>query len=451
MLDNLPNGRHLVQVAGQKLDMGLPQSTRAGDSVRLTFMNAGPRPTFLLDQSPATAGQQVRISNTAQQVNALMRFASGAQPAAPQPAAPQPAPQAATQAAVQAAVPGAAASTPQATAAYEAAARIATPPRSTPSAAPGIAAAQVSAPAAARGMPAAAQTGGTVPPQAAVQSAQTAQTAQAAQTAAPARGTAAVAAGLAAQAGVSAAAGTRPVVANVVMLQAAQPSPLGMPTAVASATTGLLGQAVDGLRAAVPASTTLQPTVVADVAEPSSDLVPTRLAQTLRESGLFYEAHQARWVKGNYPFEALLSEPQARLGRGGMPMSGLAELGGMPEEAARLAGRQLHMLEGGPFLWQGFAWPGQWMEWLVEERQGWQGQGEEGEAADHWSTELRLTLPRMGTVHAQLSLRGHEVALRLHASEPGTIEILRAALPDLQQGLQGAGLKPAGLLVEAAP
>ena len=240
----------------------------------------------------------------------------------------------------------------------------------------------------------------------------------------------------------------RPIVANVVMLQSyASTTPTAAPTAVASANTALLGQAVDSLRAAVPASTTLRPTVLADPASPSPNLLPTRLAQTLRESGLFYEAHLARWTKGAYPFEAILNEPQARLGRAAMPMPGVAELGGMSEEAARMAGRQLHILEGGPFLWQGFAWPGQWMDWLVEERPEGQGDGQGGEEANPWTTELRLTLPRMGSVHAQLSLRGHDVSLRMQVAEPATAQRLTEALPELQRGLESSGLRPVSLAV----
>jgi hypothetical protein len=398
VLDQMPGGRHLVQVAGQKLDMGLPRNTQTGDSVRLTFLNGGPRPTFLLNQTQVAPVQQVRLSNAAQQVNALMRVA---QPSAQGPA------QAASQATVTtttttAAVPPGTASQAQAASQLPGgAALVKAGPASTLA---NLAAAGQSV----RALPGAANT--------------------------PAPG-----------AHVQAAA--RPIVANVVMLQGASTAQSAAPIAVASANTGLLGQAVDGLRAAVPASTNLRPTVVADVSTPSPNLLPTRLAQALRESGLFYESHLTRWGKGAYPFESILNEPQARLARGGLPMQGLAELGGMPKEVAQMAGRQLQMLEGGPFLWQGFAWPGQWMNWLVEERQGWQEGEAEDEAANPWSTELRLTLPRMGAVQAQLSLRGHDVNLRLQVSEPATAQTLNDALPELQRGLQSAGLQAVSLAV----
>jgi flagellar hook-length control protein FliK len=121
----------------------------------------------------------------------------------------------------------------------------------------------------------------------------------------------------------------------------------------------------------------------------------------------------------------------------------------MPEEAARLAGRQLQMLEGAPFLWQGLAWPGQTMEWLVREEAGGDGGGEAGDASSEWVTELNLTLPRMGSVHAQLGLTGERLRLRLLAAEPTTREALNAALPLLAKGFEASGLQPVDMQVEA--
>lgn len=420
VLDQLPGGRHLVQVAGQKLDMALPRNTQTGDSVRLTFLNAGPRPTFLMSsQGTVSTAQQVQISNAAQQVSALMRVA---QPVA------------------QAAAPGAAQATGQVAAqpgsplAGQVAKQIATTLPLPASTSPAKTAGQASAgnqPAPQSSAPSA------NPPAAAVRAVTAGQIVQAlpaAQDTSPGQTVAA-----------------RPIVANVVMLQSHAAAGTSAPTAVASANTALLGQAVDSLRASLPASTTLRPTVLADPASPSPNLLPTRLAQTLRESGLFYESHLARWTKGTYPFESILNEPQARLGRAAMPMAGMAELAGMPEDAARLAGRQLHMLEGGPFLWQGFAWPGQWMDWLVEERWEGEGDGHQGEDPHAWDTELRVTLPRMGAVNAQLSLRGHNVSLRLQVAESETARVLTEALPDLRRGLESSGLHPVGLTVAGEP
>lgn len=248
-------------------------------------------------------------------------------------------------------------------------------------------------------------------------------------------------------------AGQRPILGNLTPLlhppsasgAAASPlNPLTGAFATATALTG--GTPVDGTRAGLAAGSTtsnlaaLQPGVAA-----SEPALPQRLHQTLRESGLFYEAHLARWTRGTFALSDLRNEPQARLLGDGQAMSSAAGLTHMPDEAARLAGRQLLMLDGAPFIWQGFAWPGQWLEWQVQERAG----GEAGAEAEEalWATELRLTLPRLGGVQARLSLAGERLSVGLNATEAATCDTLRQALPALQQALEAAGLKAAGLSV----
>lgn len=256
-----------------------------------------------------------------------------------------------------------------------------------------------------------------------------------------------------AQAGVAA---QRPILGNTAPL-ANPPSLSGGGTLPMSALTGAFASAtaltggtpVAGTRAGLAAGSTtsnlaaLQPGV-----SDSQAALPQRLHQTLRESGLFYEAHLARWSRGTFELADLRKEPQSRLAAGGHAMATAAGLTSMPEEAARLAGRQLLMLEGAPFFWQGFAWPGQWLEWQVREQAGGAGDGEDD--VNTWATELRLTLPRMGGITARLSLAGERLTVGLSATEASTQEALRAALPALEQALTAAGLKPAGLGVGQA-
>ncbi len=393
VMDNLPGGRHLVDVAGQKLDMALPRDTQPGSTVRLTYLGGGPRPTFLLNQTGQAAApspaQPVSLSSTAQQVNALMRLAGSAPGAGVETAKP----------AAQAQAGAIADPLPGSGAKLSNAANLTT-------------------------LASAARTAS--------------QLARAAGAAGPWPG-----------ANPSAVSNARPIAANVVMLQGYSATQQFMPTGVASPNTALVGQVIDGLRAAVPSSTTLTPNVLAEQPEPSRNLLPTRLFQTLSESGLFYEAHLARWVKGNLSFESILREPQARLGRERAAGAGIAELGGMSDDAARLAGKQLHLLEGAPFVWQGFAWPGQWMEWLVEERQPGTGEGEGTEEQAQWVTELSLNLPRMGSIHAHIGLNGDRLSLRLTTLDSAIRDEMRAALPLLANGLEAAGLRPVGLSVES--
>lgn len=416
VMDVLASGRYLVQVGGQKLDMGLPQGTRTGDSVRLTYLHTGPRPTFLLNPTQAPSTQPVQLSGTAQQVGALMRLA----PATPHTLLPPQAAGAAAPAGAVAASPGQAAV--QAT--VQAAAQTA--------AAPGPAGQGMAPGAAVAPGPSA------TPPGPAVRVAQAAQALHSS--------AAAPASGGPAQAPASGA-GVQPIIANVVVLKNHVQFSGSITGMVAAPNAGPLGQAVDGLRAALATGTSLQTVVVSGADTDPREVLPARLAQTLKESGLFYEAHLARWTRGTYPFESILNEPQARLGRGAAPLASLAELGGMPEEAARLAGRQLHMLEGQPLLWQGYAWPGQWMDWLVHERGGGQGGEADAEPATAWTTELRLSLPRLGALNARLDLRARSLDLELWAAEPRVAESLRQALPDLAHSLALAGLEPGRLSV----
>jgi flagellar hook-length control protein FliK len=239
--------------------------------------------------------------------------------------------------------------------------------------------------------------------------------------------------------------------ANPPSLVAGTNAPLTAPTgafATATALTG--GTPMEATRAGLAAdSTTSNLAALQPGAADSQPALPQRLHQTLRESGMFYEAHLARWTRGTFSLTDLRNEPQARLDTNTHPMATAAGLTDMPMDAARLAGRQLLMLEGGPFLWQGFAWPGQWLEWQVQEQPG-GGQGGGGAEPDTWATELRLTLPRLGGVTARLSLAGERLTVGLSAGDAGARDTLRDALPSLEHALQAAGLQPAGLSVNAA-
>jgi len=90
VIENLAGGRSLVQVAGQRLSMALPRGTQAGDTIRLTYLQNLPRPTFVMEQPVVSATQPVRLSQTAQQLTALAQLASR-QPA-PRPARHPPPP-----------------------------------------------------------------------------------------------------------------------------------------------------------------------------------------------------------------------------------------------------------------------------------------------------------------------------------------------------------------------
>jgi hypothetical protein len=338
VLEALPNGRNLVQIGKQTLDMALPQQAKTGDVLRLTFLNAGPRPTFALN-APATGPTPVSFSQAAQQVNALVRYV----------AITSPTPVSGTSAAISAAALTA-----------------------TPAAAPAA-----------------------------------------------------------------------PLVANPAVLLAPAPasqiSAAVLPGAVIPGLS-MAGEAVESMRASLGSHSSLVNAqgVAAAKADPSN-ILPMRLQQTVKESGLFYESHLGKWARGELSLESIQREPQARLAHTPGPLLDLPDLDGMPDQAARLAGRQLNMLEGGPFFWQGQAWPGQVAEWTVSERDN--GGGDDAELlGQKWQSRIRLTLPRLGDVAAELDLGAQGLRVRLRSASAETLAEIDAALPELIQRMRSADL-----------
>jgi hypothetical protein len=230
-------------------------------------------------------------------------------------------------------------------------------------------------------------------------------------------------------------------------------------------------------RAANPTAAT--PTAVKEavplLAAPTTDAA--RLAQALSgaldRSGLFYESHQAQWVAGQRPLDALLNEPQGRL----PPLpAGPEDLTARANQAASLPATsrpeesnptalaasppdvqeeskaapapvhpqalpqvrsQLDALETHQLAWQGQLWPGQQLEWRIGEP-GEEG-GESGEPQP-WFTQLRLRLPRLGELTADLALVGSAVRVRLATQNDATQTAMSQGRPVLAGSLSAAGL-----------
>ncbi|GGP18613.1 flagellar hook-length control protein FliK [Silvimonas iriomotensis] len=212
-----------------------------------------------------------------------------------------------------------------------------------------------------------------------------------------------------------------------------------------------------------------------------------KLAQTLDQSGLFYESHQAQWVDGQRSLQTLQQEPQARLAQqastqtaaatdsktastlikdltsqdvasmkaastaaGNRPdLSGanMNHLTGTPDQQAALAGlvqRQLDAIDRQAILWQGQAWPGQQMQWSVQA----DDQGRNAAYADpadrQWRTTLNLDMPHLGHVAISAVLYQGQFNLQFKAS-PEAIKELQSAQSALDNQFEGAGLELASV------
>ncbi len=190
------------------------------------------------------------------------------------------------------------------------------------------------------------------------------------------------------------------------------------------------------------------------------------LREALANSGLFYESHQAEWVRGERSTAQLLVEPQnllmdkQRLTAGesqlnSAPDSGLSQASQgkavsenvMPiaKELLTLVQQQLHTLETHQLIWAGEVWPEQQMQWEI------QGEPEhQASTSDsrQWSTEMELALPRLGDVHARLAFSQGEVRLSLQAADSESIELFNRRLPELHLAMNDAGIQLTSALIE---
>lgn len=245
---------------------------------------------------------------------------------------------------------------------------------------------------------------------------------------------------------------------------------------------GFLGMAADRLppQATIGILRTLLSSPPAD-----ASLVGQMLQEGLRESGLFYESHLARWFGGEYRLDDLLKEPQGKLSsrllhpaetrqtqenaadllartsvRGAstealeaafkkagssLPHEGIADQRALP-----IVNEQLATLQNGQHVFRGDLFPGQPMEWTVAERDAHRNRS--GVRERTWETSVGITLPQLGPINVRLVLDGTRISLDLRAEDNEVVALLDAGRARLSEQLEAAGLTPADMNIRyAAP
>jgi len=122
---------------------------------------------------------------------------------------------------------------------------------------------------------------------------------------------------------------------------------------------------------------------------------------------------------------------------------------------------QLELLVTPVLRWEGDVWSGVFMALMIHLPAGAQreeeGAGEEDEAAQQeaWHSELQISVPQLGEVHAALWLQKQSVRLQLQSRDMAALDVLRTGAPELEQRLRTAGLEEVLIDVrhweEAAP
>jgi len=244
----------------------------------------------------------------------------------------------------------------------------------------------------------------------------------------------------------------------------------------------LIGNKENDGRPAAPAPLNGSRPLVIEMPETGAELAPV-LKQALTQSGMFYEAHQARWVAGEIPTAALKQEPQGKLPApqiqhappATLPTAATPEAEGktaanattsspatptinsgivtnnvpeakpaaspMPESVASLVRQQLDGLATNNFSWQGQIWPGQQMQWEIADNLERQASGEIASERE-WQSRLKLSLPSLGALDVTLRLQpGGKIALAVNADSDGSEVRLRANIERLQKQLSSSGLE----------
>lgn len=259
---------------------------------------------------------------------------------------------------------------------------------------------------------------------------------------------------------------------------AAKPAQESVATTL-SPTGKMIGDLMGGIdgegKRAPPAPLNGSQPLVESMPKTAADLAPI-LKQALTQSGMFYEAHQARWVAGELPTDVLKNEPQGKFSAlqthatgdaataktagaanaetltASAPLatarSEAASGNPVPRELAPLVHQQLDGLATQNFAWQGQVWPGQQMRWEIGE-----DLGDSHSAADQevqrWQTRLKLSLPLLGDIDVALNLRaGGEVSITLTADSDTSEASLRDGAQQLRRQFDAAGLNLTNLIVQ---
>ena len=213
---------------------------------------------------------------------------------------------------------------------------------------------------------------------------------------------------------------------------------------------------------------------------PAAPIDAKVLAQSLKEalsgSGLFYESHLAQWTSGARPLESIRAEPQNRMQTAFSPVAASAETalpaqpsvagpvdkvtietasppvadsgksssppsGGqiaIHHDALPIVRQQLETMETHQFFWNGQVWPGQDMQWQVKEDG--EGPGASPDTPDRWQSMIRIRLPALGEVEANLSLAGKGVRISMKVDSESTAERLKTGNRKFLESLDASGI-----------
>jgi len=226
---------------------------------------------------------------------------------------------------------------------------------------------------------------------------------------------------------------------------------LALPSATPSDTTTLSAAAllIDSLlknapnsqaTTALPASQPLLATAITDTSQLAKQL-STQLQKAVDHSGVFYESHLQQWSNGARSLAQLQAEPQNQASTSAAT-------------AAQWVPQQLNTQEQQSFSWQGQAWPGQALQWQVQQDGSDASHTDNtpnmphGEPQAAWKSVLQLDFPGLGKVSATLRMVGEHVQVQLLTQHDSAASALKTQGGVLSQSLAASGTTLDGLTVQ---
>jgi hypothetical protein len=223
-----------------------------------------------------------------------------------------------------------------------------------------------------------------------------------------------------------------------------------------------------------------QPLMPETKVAPDIKILAGKLHESLSQSGLFYESHQAQWIAGARSTTQLLQEPQNQLPLGQLPLNQSLQsqvsqiqspptpnlvteasintgnatasrldnpISNIPNQLQPLVQQQLNALETRQVFWQGHVWPNQRMDWEIHEETPRQSAASYEDSGKQWATQIRLDLPNLGEVAAMLRFSSNGLSITLDAAGDKTRALFGSASSQLSAALAERGIKVSSTLV----
>lgn len=181
-----------------------------------------------------------------------------------------------------------------------------------------------------------------------------------------------------------------------------------------------------------------------------SGVLPQKLHEAISNGGAFYESHQAEWVTGQRNLSDLQNDPKSHI------QQLKSDPAILPPESQPIVKQQLDILDQRAIVWHGLAWPGQPLNMLIKQETRTENEENGSKAANDpdstsWRTELQLSLPSLGDLHASIQLASGKFKVHMSSDSEASIAALQHHAEVLRARFETAGLTLNGIFVQSRP